>query len=316
MSRAADSGAVEVIVGMAHRGRLNMLANTIGKPLNEIFAEFEGNSDTSTAHGSGDVKYHLGAHGHRKTFCGKEIEVQLVPNPSHLEAVDPVVEGMVRPKQDALGDTARARIIPVLIHGDAAFAGQGVVPETLNLSQLEGYSTGGTVHLIINNQIGFTTLPNGSRSMTHTTDVARMVQAPIFHVNGDDPEAAIRAVQLAFDFRQEFKKDVVIDMVCYRRHGHNEGDDPGYTQPVLYRKIDKQPSVAVLYSSRLVKQKVLTGGGSRRDSQARQEPVHDGLRRWTTHQIASYRGTRAHACVHIDSSRAGRTGCDRHDRFP
>ncbi len=258
LSRAADSGAVEVIMGMAHRGRLNMLANTVGKPLNEIFAEFEGNSDTSTAQGSGDVKYHLGAHGHRKTFCGKEIDIQLVPNPSHLEAVDPVVEGMVRPKQDALGDTARSRIIPVLIHGDAAFAGQGVVPETLNLSQLEGYSTGGTVHLIINNQIGFTTLPDRSRSMTYTTDVARMVQAPIFHVNGDDPEAAIRAIQLAFDFRQEFKKDVVIDMVCYRRHGHNEGDDPGYTQPVLYRKIEKQPSVAVLYSTRLVKNKVLT----------------------------------------------------------
>lgn len=258
LSRAADSGASEVIVGMAHRGRLNMLANTVGKPLSEIFAEFEGNADTSTTQGSGDVKYHLGAGGHRKVFSGKDIQVFLASNPSHLEAVDPVVEGMVRPKQDLMGDTARARVIPVLIHGDAAFAGQGVVAETLNLSQLDGYSTGGTVHLIINNQIGFTTLPDGARSTTYSTDVARMVQAPVFHVNGDDPEAAIRVVQLAFDFRQQFKKDVVIDMFCYRRHGHNEGDDPAYTQPLLYRKIDKQPSVAVLYTEQLVKAKVMT----------------------------------------------------------
>ena len=258
LSRAAESGAAEIVIGMAHRGRLNMLANTVGKPLSEIFAEFEGNADTSTTQGSGDVKYHLGASGRRKTFSGKEIDIFLASNPSHLEAVDPVVEGMVRPKQDILGDKARARVIPVLIHGDAAFAGQGVVAETLNLSQLDGYATGGTVHLIINNQIGFTTLPCGARSTTYSTDVARMVQAPIFHVNGDDPEAAIRVVQLAFDFRQQFKKDVVIDMFCYRRHGHNEGDDPGYTQPLLYRKIDKQPSVAVLYSQRLVKSKVLT----------------------------------------------------------
>jgi len=258
LSRAADSGAAEIVIGMAHRGRLNMLANTVGKPLSEIFAEFEGNADTSTTQGSGDVKYHLGASGRRKTFSGKEIDIFVASNPSHLEAVDPVVEGMVRPKQDMLGDKTRARVIPVLIHGDAAFAGQGVVAETLNLSQLDGYATGGTVHLIINNQIGFTTLPCGARSTTYSTDVARMVQAPIFHVNGDDPEAAIRVVQLAFDFRQQFKKDVVIDMFCYRRHGHNEGDDPGYTQPLLYRKIDKQPSVAVLYSQRLVKSKVLT----------------------------------------------------------
>ena len=258
LNRAAESGATEVVIGMAHRGRLNILANTVGKPLSGIFAEFEGNADTTTTQGSGDVKYHLGASGHRRTFCGKEIEVFLASNPSHLEAVDPVVEGMVRPKQDAMGDTARTRVIPLLIHGDAAFAGQGVVAETLNLSQLDGYATGGTVHLIINNQIGFTTLPGGARSTTYSTDVARMVQAPVFHANGDDPEACIRAVQLAFDFRQQFKKDVVIDMFCYRRHGHNEGDDPGYTQPLLYRKIDHQPSVAVLYADRLVKSKVMT----------------------------------------------------------
>ena len=184
--------------------------------------------------------------------------VSVSPNPSHLEAVDPVVEGIVRPKQDRLGDTARERVIPVLIHGDAAFAGQGVVAETLNLSQLDGYSTGGTIHLIINNQIGFTTLPDESRSTPYSTDIARGVQAPIFHVNGDDPDAAIRVVQIAFDYRQQFKKDVVIDMICYRRHGHNEGDDPSYTQPLLYRKIKEHPSVATLYQQRLVREGVAT----------------------------------------------------------
>ena len=165
-------------------------------------------------------------------------------NPSHLEAVDPVVEGLVRPKQDRLGDTARERVIPILIHGDAAFAGQGVVAETLNLSQLEGYTTGGTIHLVINNQIGFTTNPDEARSTPYSTDVARMVQAPIFHVNGDDPEACVRVAQMAYDYRQRFKRDVVIDMFCYRRHGHNEADDPSYTQPILYRKIRQHPSVA------------------------------------------------------------------------
>src|SRR4029077_17480614 len=188
----------------------------------------------------------------------RDIVVSMAPNPSHLEAVDPVVEGIVRPKQDRLGDTERARVIPLLVHGDAAFAGQGVVAETLNLSQLDGYWTGGTIHLIINNQIGFTTLPDEARSTPYSTDVARMVQAPIFHVNGDDPEAAIRVTQIAFDFRQQFKKDVVIDMFCYRRHGHNEGDDPSYTQPILYRKIKEHPSVAKLYSERLVREGALT----------------------------------------------------------
>ena len=178
-------------------------------------------------------------------------------NPSHLEAVDPVAEGIVRPKQDRLGDTKRERVIPILIHGDAAFAGQGVVAETLNLSQLEGYTTGGTIHLVINNQIGFTTNPDEARSTPYSTDVARMVQAPIFHVNGDDPEACLRVAQMAYDYRQQFKKDVVIDMFCYRRHGHNEGDDPSYTQPILYRKIRQHPSVAVQYSERLVREEFL-----------------------------------------------------------
>jgi multifunctional 2-oxoglutarate metabolism enzyme len=258
LERAAGHGVHEIVIGMAHRGRLNMLANIVGKPLTQIFSEFEGEIDPASTQGSGDVKYHLGASGIRANSAGQEIVVSIAPNPSHLEAVDPVVEGIVRPKQDRLGDTQRARVIPLLVHGDAAFAGQGVVAETLNLSQLDGYSTGGTVHLVINNQIGFTTLPEEARSSPYSTDVARGIQAPIFHVNGDDPEAAVRVVQIAFDYRQQFKKDVVIDMFCYRRHGHNEGDDPSYTQPTLYRKIKEHPSVAVLYADRLVREGVIS----------------------------------------------------------
>jgi 2-oxoglutarate decarboxylase len=257
VERAAAHNVHEIVVGMAHRGRLNILANAVGKDLKQIFSEFEGAIDPASTQGSGDVKYHLGATSVRKTESGREIVVSVSPNPSHLEAVDPVVEGIVRPKQDRLGDTDRERVIPLLVHGDAAFAGQGVVAETLNLSQLDGYSTGGTIHLIINNQIGFTTLPDESRSTPYSTDVARGVQAPIFHVNGDDPEAAIRAVEIAFDYRQQFKKDVVIDMICYRRHGHNEADDPSYTQPILYRKIKQHPSVATIYASRLTREGVV-----------------------------------------------------------
>ena len=258
LERASARNVAEVVMGMAHRGRLNVLANVVGKDLKQIFSEFEGELDPASTQGSGDVKYHLGATAVRRCDTGREIAVSVSPNPSHLEAVDPVVEGIVRPKQDRLGDTARERVIPVLIHGDSAFAGQGVVAETLNLSQLDGYWTGGTVHLIINNQIGFTTLPEEARSTPYSTDIARGVQAPIFHLNGDDPEAAIRVVEIAFDFRQQFKKDVVIDMICYRRHGHNEGDDPSYTQPVMYRKIKEHPSVALLYTGRLVREGVLT----------------------------------------------------------
>jgi 2-oxoglutarate decarboxylase len=251
LEHAANQSVHEVVIGMAHRGRLNVLANLVGKSMIQLFSEFEGDIDPTSIQGSGDVKYHLGASGVRKATSGREIVVSVAFNPSHLEAVDPVVEGIVRPKQDRLGDTKRERVIPILIHGDAAFAGQGVVAETLNLSQLEGYTTGGTIHLIINNQIGFTTNPAESRSTPYSTDVARMVQAPIFHVNGDDPEACLRAAQIAFDYRQQFKKDVVIDMICYRRHGHNEADDPSYTQPLLYHKIRQHPSVAVLYSKKL-----------------------------------------------------------------
>ncbi|MGA2588715.1 MAG: multifunctional oxoglutarate decarboxylase/oxoglutarate dehydrogenase thiamine pyrophosphate-binding subunit/dihydrolipoyllysine-residue succinyltransferase subunit [Bryobacteraceae bacterium] len=259
LERAAERNVHEMVIGMAHRGRLTVLTTVVGKPVAEIFAQFEGELDPASTQGSGDVKYHLGARGVYRSTNGREVLVSVSPNPSHLEAVDPVVEGIVRPKQDRLGDKERERVIPLLIHGDAAFAGQGVVAETLNLSQLDGYCTGGTVHLIINNQIGFTTLPDEARSTPYSTDVARGVQAPIFHVNGDDPEAAIRVAQIAFDYRQQFKKDVVIDMFCYRRHGHNEADDPSYTQPILYRKIKEHPSVGKLYAERLVREGVLTG---------------------------------------------------------
>ncbi len=256
LDRAAAMNVHEAVIGMAHRGRLNVLANIVGKSMVQVFSEFEG-IDPDSTQGSGDVKYHLGASGVRKSSSGREIVVSVAFNPSHLEAVDPVVEGLVRPKQDRLGDTARERVIPILIHGDAAFAGQGVVAETLNLSQLEGYTTGGTIHLVINNQIGFTTNPNEARSTPYSTDVARMVQAPIFHVNGDDPDACIRVAQMAYDYRQAFKRDVVIDMFCYRRQGHNEGDDPSYTQPILYRKIRSHPSVATIYSETLVRESLI-----------------------------------------------------------
>jgi multifunctional 2-oxoglutarate metabolism enzyme len=280
LERAAANNVNEVVIGMAHRGRLNLLANVVGKDVKQIFSEFEGEIDPSSTQGSGDVKYHLGATGTRKMESGREIVVSVAPNPSHLEAVDPVVEGIVRPKQDRLGDTERERVIPVLVHGDAAFAGQGVVAETLNLSGLDGYTTGGTIHVIINNQIGFTTLPEESRTSPYSTDVARGVQAPIFHLNGDSPQAAVRVVQIAFDYRQKFKKDVVIDMFCYRRHGHNEGDDPSYTQPILYRKIKEHPSVATLYGERLVREGVISAAeveGMRKAAVRRLSEAYDAV---------------------------------------
>ncbi|MEW5797902.1 MAG: multifunctional oxoglutarate decarboxylase/oxoglutarate dehydrogenase thiamine pyrophosphate-binding subunit/dihydrolipoyllysine-residue succinyltransferase subunit [Bacteroidota bacterium] len=254
----ADHGAERAVIGMAHRGRLNILANVIGKSLAKIFSEFEGNIDPTTIQGSGDVKYHLGAHGIHKTLNGKEITVEVAPNPSHLEAVNPVVEGMVRAMQDRAGDLERTHAIPILVHGDAAFAGQGIVAETLNLSQLKGYRTGGTIHIIINNQIGFTTSPDDARSTPYCTDVAKMVQSPIFHVNGDNPEACARVASLAVAYRNKFKKDVVIDMFCYRKYGHNEGDEPSYTQPLLYKKIKSHPSTREIYGERLILDKEIT----------------------------------------------------------
>lgn len=253
IASAAISGLDEVVIGMPHRGRLNVLANIVGKSYNQIFREFEGNIDPKSTLGSGDVKYHLGAEGIYKAPDGSAVNVSLASNPSHLEAVDPVLEGIVRAKQDVINKgEAGFTVLPLMLHGDAAFAGQGVVAETLNMSQLTGYRTGGTVHVVVNNQVGFTTNPTASRSSVYSTDVARMIQAPIFHVNGDDPEACVRVARLAFEFRQAFKKDVVIDLVCYRRRGHNEGDDPSMTQPLMYNLIEAKRSTRKLYTEALI----------------------------------------------------------------
>ncbi|MDE2995139.1 MAG: multifunctional oxoglutarate decarboxylase/oxoglutarate dehydrogenase thiamine pyrophosphate-binding subunit/dihydrolipoyllysine-residue succinyltransferase subunit, partial [Bacteroidota bacterium] len=259
-SDAAETGGSQVVMGMAHRGRLNVLANIMNKPYEVIFSEFEGNIDPNTTQGSGDVKYHLGSTGTHEAPGGQEVTISLASNPSHLEAVNPVVEGMVRAKQEARrhepdnpdGDFQDS-VIPILIHGDAAFAGQGVVAETLHMSQLPGYHTGGTIHVVINNQIGFTTGPEAARSSTYATDSARMIQAPIFHVNGDDPEACVRVARLALEYRQAFNKDVVIDVLSYRVRGHNEGDEPTYTQPTLYRKIEAKRSPRKLYTELLLR---------------------------------------------------------------
>ncbi len=270
LDEAVLEGMSAAVMGMAHRGRLNVLANIVGKSYGEIFEEFEGNLDPESVQGSGDVKYHKGASGTFVATSGGSIPVTLASNPSHLEAVDPVVVGMARAMQDALGGehgdgpelvgggAAPFPVLSVLVHGDAAFAGQGVVAETLNLSGLAGYRTGGTVHIVINNQLGFTTAPEAARSSVYPTDVAKMVQAPIFHVNGDDPEACVRAARLAFGFRQAFHKDVVIDMVCYRRHGHNEGDDPSYSQPLMYALIEAKRSVRKGYTETLVRRGDIT----------------------------------------------------------
>ena len=252
LEEAVAVGTERVVMGMPHRGRLNVLTNVVGKSYGRIFREFEGDIDPKTTQGSGDVKYHIGAVGKYAARSGGTVEVELASNPSHLEAVDPVVEGMTRAAQDRLGDSERVKVLPVLLHGDAAFAGQGVVAETLGMSQLPGFKTGGTVHIVVNNQLGFTTGPESGRSSVYATDIAKMVQAPILHVNGDDPEACVWATRLAFAFRQTFKKDVVIDLICYRRYGHNEADDPSYTQPLMYRKIDARRSVRKLYMEALV----------------------------------------------------------------
>ena len=249
---AAADNLDEVCIGMAHRGRLNVLVNIAGKNVGQVFSEFEGNVDPRTVQGSGDVKYHLGVEGEFSASDGKKIKVSVAANPSHLETVNPVLEGIARAKQDRLNQGEAFPVLPVLVHGDAAFAGQGVVAETLNLSRLRGYRTGGTIHIVVNNQVGFTTSPAAARSSEYCTDVARMIQAPVFHVNGDDPEACMRVAQLAYDYRREFNKDIVIDLVCYRRRGHNEGDDPSFTQPTMYDTIEKKRSVRKLYTEALV----------------------------------------------------------------
>ena len=262
---AGERGVQEIVFGMAHRGRLNVLANVIGNLCERIFAAFEGSVHPEFPADEGDVKYHQGATGERVLADGRKVQLSLSPNPSHLEAVDPVVEGMVRAKQDQImGERSSTRedvmdlALPVLLHGDAAFAGQGIVMETLNLAGLKGYRTGGTIHIIINNQIGFTTSPEAGRSTIYSTDVARMTQLPIFHINGDDPEAVYRILQIALNYRQEFNKDVVLDVVGFRRLGHNETDEPSYTQPLMYARVKAHPGVRALYAKRLIREGVLT----------------------------------------------------------
>jgi len=249
---APSYGITEIVFGMAHRGRLNVLANVLGKSYESIFSEFEDSPLLDSPFGSGDVKYHKGFSNDRETRTGENIHLTLTSNPSHLEVVDPVVEGRCRAKQVRSGDLAGKTVMPVVVHGDAAFAGQGIVAETLNLARLNGYSTGGTIHVIVNNQIGFTTTPDEARSTLYCTDVAKMIQVPVFHVNGDDPEAVVYCLKRALDYRERFGDDVAIDLICYRRHGHNEGDEPSFTSPGMYKKIRKRPSVRKLYSDSLV----------------------------------------------------------------
>jgi multifunctional 2-oxoglutarate metabolism enzyme len=328
IDQCAEHGLDEVVVGMPHRGRLNVLANIVGKPYRQIFSEFEGNLNPSQAHGSGDVKYHLGAGGNYiQMFGDNDIQVSLVANPSHLEAVDPVLEGLVRAKQDLLdkGDGEDGfTVVPLMLHGDAAFAGQGVVAETLNLALLRGYRTGGTIHIIVNNQIGFTTSPNDAKSSEYCTDVAKMVGAPIFHVNGDDPEAAAWVARLAVDFRQKFKKDVVIDMLCYRRRGHNEGDDPSMTQPAMYDAIDLKRGVRKSYTEALIGRGDISmkeAEDALRDYQGQLERVFNEVRDLEKHTVAPSSSVEADQMVPagmntaVDKSLLARIG-DAHLTFP
>ena len=258
IKRGGQLGMKELVLGMPHRGRLNVLANMMGKPFAALFSEFQGNpANPADVQGSGDVKYHLGTSTDRE-FNGTSVHLSLTANPSHLEAVNPVVLGKVRAKQSQRGDTNRDEVVGLLMHGDAAFAGQGLVPESLELSELKGYRTGGTIHVIVNNQIGFTTSPSFARSSPYPSDVAKIVQAPIFHVNGDDPEAVVHVARIATEFRQRFKKDVVIDIFCYRRHGHNETDEPAFTQPIMYRTIAEHPTTRQIYAQRLAEEGVIT----------------------------------------------------------
>lgn len=331
IDQAAEHALDEVVIGMPHRGRLNVLANIVGKPYSQIFSEFEGNLNPSQAHGSGDVKYHLGATGNYiQMFGDNDIQVSLVANPSHLEAVDPVLEGLVRAKQDLLDvgeevdGSKKFSIVPMMLHGDAAFAGQGVVAETLNLALLRGYRTGGTIHIIVNNQIGFTTHPGDSRSSEYCTDVAKMIGAPIFHVNGDDPEACVWVARLAMDFRQQFKKDVVIDMLCYRRRGHNEGDDPSMTQPYMYDVIDTKRGSRKTYTEALIGRGDISmkeAEDALRDYQGQLERVFNEVRELEKHEIAPSASVEADQMVPagmntaVDKSLLARIG-DAHLAFP
>jgi 2-oxoglutarate dehydrogenase E1 component len=265
LTEAAEQGCREIIMGMAHRGRLNVQVNVLGKTYEEIFCEFESNYDPDTIFGAGDVKYHNGFFADLNTAKHREVRVFLLNNPSHLEAVNPVVEGFARARQDlSAGGNRKKLVLPLLIHGDAAFAGQGVVAETLNMSQLEGYSTGGTIHIIINNQIGYTTLPEDARSTRYSTDLAKMLMVPIFHVHGENPEALVQVIKLACDYRMEFGKDVVIDSVCYRRYGHNEGDEPYFTQPLMYERIRERAPLYKIYGEQLFAEKIISEDEAKR----------------------------------------------------
>ncbi|MBP0577676.1 2-oxoglutarate dehydrogenase E1 component [Labrys sp. LIt4] len=317
IKRGGALGVQDIVLGMAHRGRLNVLAQVMGKPHRAIFHEFKGGSYApDDVEGSGDVKYHLGASSDRE-FDGNKVHLSLTANPSHLEIVDPVVLGKVRAKQDQHGDTdSRAKVMPLLIHGDAAFAGQGVVAECLGLSGLKGHRTGGSMHFIINNQIGFTTYPRYSRSSPYPSDVAKMIEAPIFHVNGDDPEAVVFAAKVATEFRQTFHKTVVIDMFCYRRFGHNEGDEPGFTQPLMYRKIRSHPGVVELYSNRLIETGVVTAGEVEKmkaDWRARLEAEYEAGQAYKPNKAdwldGQWAGLRAIGATD-DDPRRGATGVD------
>jgi 2-oxoglutarate dehydrogenase E1 component len=292
VEKGGDMGVREFVLGMAHRGRLNVLANILRKPYQEIFTEFEENFLPDSIDGDGDVKYHLGFSSERVTLTGALVHLSLTPNPSHLEAVNPVVEGRTRAKQQQYLDLQRKLGIPVLIHGDAAFAGQGLVAETLNLSNLAGYTTGGTIHIVINNQIGFTTSPADARSTAYCTDVAKMLQVPIFHVNGEDPEAAVYVAELALDFRQEFGTDVVIDVVCYRRHGHNEGDEPSFTQPLMYGKIRERPTLSEVYTEQLILSGDLTTEETEALAAKFQEKLEEAKQEIRTDGAASQAGMR------------------------
>ncbi len=258
VSLAGRQDCREIILGMAHRGRLNVQTNILNKSYQEIFSEFESCHDPDNIFGSGDVKYHNGYLADIKTYEGHSLRIFLVNNPSHLESVNPVVQGFARARQDMLGGDKKSRVLPLLIHGDAAFAGQGVVTETLNMSQIAGYKTGGTIHLIINNQIGYTTLPENARSTRYATDVAKMLMVPIFHVHGENPEAAVHVARLAAEYRKAYNKDVVIDLICYRRYGHNEGDEPYFTQPLMYERIKERPPLYKIYSAKLIKEGLIT----------------------------------------------------------
>ena len=273
LRRLAEHGAREVVIGMAHRGRLNVQANILGRPMEEILAEFEHCYDSNQVVGSGDVKYHNGYLADIELDAREKLRALLVNNPSHLEVVNPVVEGIVRGRQELAGEHGRKQVVPVLLHGDAAFAGQGIVAETLNMSQLAGYATGGTVHIVINNQIGYTTLPQDARSTRYSTDIAKMLMVPIFHVHGEDPEALVHVIRLAADYRTAFGKDVVVDVVCYRRYGHNEGDEPYFTQPQMYDRIRERPSPHRLYADHLIQNGVLSENELAQMEEEAQEPL-------------------------------------------